>query len=312
MKTDTYNLTFLTPCFCAGADPKRAEIRPSAIRGQLRWWFRCLGGSRDDEREIFGGVADSAEKTKSSAVVIRISGIEFAAADWNPPKVDPNAPSSYVWYFASVSGKPSETKETITPVGQGVVNPISHRSGKKPSGTKATGPRWTKDGAIAPETRCKLTILYRRDVSAKFHKALKTFLALGSIGLRATRGLGAFNCAEQTFNDEIQRILKEAGFQVVKRDNSYSMWNDVIKEIGSLVKGSRKEWRMKSTSPSPFGCSTPRQTSAIWFRPIKDVNSFKLVVFEAPQKRVLEEQSRKNLDLSKLRHAKVNAGRRQY
>jgi len=286
MKTETYNLTFLTPCFCAGADQTKAEIRPSAIRGQLRWWFRCLGGSLDEEREIFGGVANNDEKTKSSAIVIRISEIKPSTDGWKLPRVDPNEPSSYVWYFASVSGKSP--------------------------GKKGTGPRWTTEGAIAPETQCKLTVLYRRDVSPEFHKALKSFLALGSIGLRATRGLGAFNCAEQPFDDEIRRILKDAGFQVVKRDSSHNTLTDVVKEIGSLVKGSRKELRMKSTSSSPFGSSDPRQTSAIWFRPIKDVNGFKLVVFEAPQKRVLEKESRKELDLSKLRHAQADSGRRTY
>lgn len=56
----TYTLEFLMPCFCAGADQARAEIRAPAIRGQLRWWFRALGGSAADERTVFGGVAGTA------------------------------------------------------------------------------------------------------------------------------------------------------------------------------------------------------------------------------------------------------------
>jgi len=38
-------MEIITPCFSGGAQPDRfAEIRAPAIRGQLRWWFRTLGG----------------------------------------------------------------------------------------------------------------------------------------------------------------------------------------------------------------------------------------------------------------------------
>jgi CRISPR type III-B/RAMP module RAMP protein Cmr1 len=36
-------ITFITPCFCRGADCSDSgepEIRPASIRGQLHWWFR--------------------------------------------------------------------------------------------------------------------------------------------------------------------------------------------------------------------------------------------------------------------------------
>lgn len=45
MKPLTFKLELITPCFCGGAEPdKEAEIRAPSIRGQLRWWFRTLGG----------------------------------------------------------------------------------------------------------------------------------------------------------------------------------------------------------------------------------------------------------------------------
>ncbi len=62
----TYHLEIISPCFCGGAEPnQQAEIRPSSIRGQLRWWFRVLGGFkllspmsvRDQEAMIFGSTA---------------------------------------------------------------------------------------------------------------------------------------------------------------------------------------------------------------------------------------------------------------
>lgn len=65
MTRQTYDLEIITPCFCAGADPAQAEIRAPSIRGQLRWWFRVLGGFkslapkplREQEEMIFGSAA---------------------------------------------------------------------------------------------------------------------------------------------------------------------------------------------------------------------------------------------------------------
>ncbi|MCL2104631.1 MAG: type III-B CRISPR module RAMP protein Cmr1 [Kiritimatiellaeota bacterium] len=41
----TNRLSFITPTFLAGANQNTPEIRASSIRGQLRWWFRVLGGT---------------------------------------------------------------------------------------------------------------------------------------------------------------------------------------------------------------------------------------------------------------------------
>lgn len=58
-------LTFLTPCFCGGADNKAgpAELRVPSLRGQLRYWTRVLfhvPGKPDvaakKEHELFGGI----------------------------------------------------------------------------------------------------------------------------------------------------------------------------------------------------------------------------------------------------------------
>src|SRR5690606_30327286 len=101
MLSRSYTLEFIMPCFCAGADQAKAEIRAPSIRGQLRWWFRALAGTRDEENQVFGGVHGG---TTASAVIIR-ARILKRGEPWSPPKVDQNSPDSYVWYFASVSGK---------------------------------------------------------------------------------------------------------------------------------------------------------------------------------------------------------------
>lgn len=68
----SFKITFITPCFCRGADCSdtgEPEIRPSSIRGQLHWWFRALGGSPADENSIFGNVHGGGSASK---VVVRV------------------------------------------------------------------------------------------------------------------------------------------------------------------------------------------------------------------------------------------------
>lgn len=59
-----YAMTVLSPCFCAGADQSKPEIRAASVRGELRWWFRILGGLPDQEQLVFGGVRGSAVASK--------------------------------------------------------------------------------------------------------------------------------------------------------------------------------------------------------------------------------------------------------
>jgi hypothetical protein len=164
-------------------------------------------------------------------------------------------------------------------------------------------------------TTFKLHIFFRRELPvplvAKFDKALKAFLALGGIGLRVTRGLGAFTCAEVPFNESaIRPVLEKAGF---KLDETRELRGDFASEIGSLVKGTRRDLGMKATAPSPFGSASPRQTSAIYFRPLANN---RLAIFEAPHNRVLAPQSRRPITVgatpSKLTRAQPSAAPRRW
>ncbi len=266
MKKETYNLLTLMPLFCAGANQAVAEIRPSSIRGQLRWWFRALGGGRTEEREVFGGIASREENIRSSAVVIRVSDIK-RGNPWQPPKVNPNSSSSYVWFFASKS---------------------------------ADGTRWTSEAVIPPGTTFTLQVIRRRKIASPlFDDALACFLMLGGIGLRITRGLGSFHCEEHPFDLQVLRpILDTAHFAIEECGVSGDV-NKMADKIGSLVKGTRKskgwinDMKKGAEIPSPLGTSLERQTSAIYFRPIKDGNTLRLVAFEAPHDRVLGSPSRR-------------------
>jgi CRISPR type III-B/RAMP module RAMP protein Cmr1 len=81
MKPQTLDLELITRAFVGGMDNStKAEIRVPSIRGQLRWWFRVLGGIpspsskapaiEDQEAQIFGSAAG--EQGNASKLMIRV------------------------------------------------------------------------------------------------------------------------------------------------------------------------------------------------------------------------------------------------
>tara|TARA_Y100000588_G_C14246178_1_gene921526 strand:- start:7 stop:945 length:939 start_codon:yes stop_codon:yes gene_type:complete len=271
----TFDLTCLTPCFCAGQDQAKAEIRASSIRGSLRWWYRALGGSNEREAAIFGGVKGSA---KASQIAVRVGDIE-KGPPWKPDLSKEfggrDRPGSWIWHFATVA------------------------AGKK---------RWTKQGSrdfnqeghLPPETTFKLYIKTSKvaDADPLWIDSLNCFLLLGSIGMRATRGMGALQAINPPKNEEeIKAFLNNNGFLYKSRKTDG--WKDTIFQAEQYLKehknlrGQKYKAGKFGDRPSPLGSATPRQTSSVWFRPIYLEGSWKLVIFEAPHQRVLGRESKK-------------------
>ena len=100
MTSKTYNLEFLTPCFCAGAEQSVAEVRAPSIRGKLRWWFRVVGGGASQEAEVFGSIAG--DEGHGSAVIVRVRE-NVLAAKWQPIQLSGDPNTGYLLYFAQAS-----------------------------------------------------------------------------------------------------------------------------------------------------------------------------------------------------------------
>lgn len=107
MKTETFHLELLTPCFCGGAEPdKQAEIRAPSIRGQLRWWFRTLGGFkslapmsvRDQEAMVFGSTAG--DEGRAGKLVARVRALDGRSPADSADHQTPNmtAPEGYLFF----------------------------------------------------------------------------------------------------------------------------------------------------------------------------------------------------------------------
>lgn len=270
MTRQTYTLEIITPCFCAGAHADRAEIRVPAIRGQLRWWFRALGGSADDESRVFGRAAG--DIGSGSSLRLTLSNYQ-PGPPWTPPQVDPNSPQSYTWHYARESGKAPD------------------------SGRHVAGPRWQTKGAIPPRSTFQLHITYLRPLPAglqqAFDRALQAFLCFGTLGLRATRGLGAFHCSEAySKHQAVIETLHEAGFRISHRrqPEHFPTWEAALRDWSAWLRYKlRKEWKAERFS-ALGGILPRRQTSAVRFRPLwlPALRQFTWMALEAPHHRVLD------------------------
>jgi CRISPR type III-B/RAMP module RAMP protein Cmr1 len=271
---ETYKIEIISPCFCAGADQSKAEIRAASIRGQLRWWFRLISQDPTEESIVFGSVCGD-EDCSASCFSVRVADLRRSTG-WTLPSINPNVPENYVWHFASVSGSTT-------------------RGGR--------GPRWDRSGYIPPKSTFILEIVWRRTppslIKDKFNLALNAFLSLGTLGLRGTRGLGALYCPQFPFSETLEQALRIHGVLVRKREHhdGFPSYEAVLKDYASWFRYDlRKEF--KSAHPSPLGSSNPRQASAVRFRPFKRPDDkYNWLAYEAPHSRTLGKESRTSRQL---------------
>jgi CRISPR type III-B/RAMP module RAMP protein Cmr1 len=252
-----------------------AEVRPASIRGKLRWWFRVLGGTIEQESEVFGGV--HGVDGKSSGLILRVKDVDISSK-WQPLQVDGNSNKGYLLYFAKASGD---------------------------------GVRWQTGGALPEGCSFELQLLWSRTVAADtraiFDLAMDCFLMLGSFGLRATRGLGAFSCkhvpfSEASFATLISQVRERAPHFIAEIAEFSGPRAQILDALGAQLRGLRADCSAVSagrSNPSPLGSSIkPRQTSAVYLRPVREAeNRFRLIVFEAPAEKVLGDASRNQAPL---------------
>lgn len=76
----SFRIRLLTPLFSRGSYEDQAEIRAPSVRGQLHWWFRALGHTLEEERNLFGGITVKESGRRrfedhASRVVIRVAQV---------------------------------------------------------------------------------------------------------------------------------------------------------------------------------------------------------------------------------------------
>ena len=258
-------LTLITPCFCAGADQKVAELRAPSIRGQLRWWFRVLGGTPEQEKELFGGVHGNAAASK---IVVRIKDITplHGKTEELPRQ---NAPLYYLFHFANASGKNKFDKN---------------------------GPRYEPSGWLKEGTAFTVEVLSRQPMKPEeerqFLEAWNAFVTFGGLGLRQTRGLGSFAPQQRLDMNQLKLAMRE-----LERKGVYSWviagmngqpiltgnWKEAMIYLEAAL-GHVRQHGFKSNDSTPLGGGgRSRQASALHLRPVRLQEGYLPVLYYTPQ-----------------------------
>ena len=242
------SLTFITPAFLAGANQNSPEVRAPSIRGALRWWFRVLGGTIEEEKALFGGVHNG---TIASAVRVRVVPGKPGKNAGEVPCV-PNTSYGYLSYFAKVSGN----KEDI------------HRT---------QGQHYLGEGATFT-----LLIDEVRPADALWEKlelAIEAFCTFGAIGLRATRGFGALAETPLPTLERVRALAKALKPRKVYLFEAPERFASALKaheHLGATLQDLRKSKNLHPTNPAAaaLGSSSPRQAAALHLRPLQSTDGF--------------------------------------
>lgn len=265
----TYDIEFLTPCFCAGAEQTRAELRPASIRGQLRWWFRCLGGSPAEERAIFGGVHGN-NPTASTLAIRILRQPQGGQRDWHSQIPQQGvAPRAYLLgFFCGRTGR---------------LNP---------------------SGALPPGSVASIEVILKNPPSQRLEQTLRVFFSIGALGFRATRAAGAFASQQHRLTHQswtaLAEELRKVGFQVTLLGASGNDWVRLLTTAGELLKNKLRGREglgigagRNGSQPNALGSAEPRQSSVLHLRPVRIDGQLRLALIEAPHQRILGQPARR-------------------
>lgn len=255
----------VTPLFMYGLGDT-PELRPSAFKGMMRFWWRALKADPDtrrlrkEEAEIFGGVGEGEGKSK---VCLHIS-----AKNVFTEKKDLRSACRLSWNF-------DQSKRTVTGPHEGIAYLLY---------SVATGKKYIDVGSSFAIT------LSSEDRSAleQVTTTLWAALYLGGFGLRSRRGGGNIQVVELRKPEELAGIpdfrlsggdpsqwlcqnLKTArkklgaqgataakyshlsGCEFLVSKNPYSCWFEALNEVGKLYKSFRENCRNKFFESAIFG-----------------------------------------------------------
>lgn len=290
----TYKIKFITPCFCAGANQQTADVRPSSIRGELRWWFRCLGGTREGEDKVFGTLAGGG---KASSIVVRVANVTRGQTPYTASFTSPGDPGAYLHYLLTAPNESGLSRMWETP----------------PCPASKTKGTVREASQLPPGTAFDLSFLVRRRESQelvdKLNLAMEMMLRFGGIGYRRTRGFGAWINEDSLLTrgdtEKCLKALEVFGFTWNLAQGGSKDGLVVLRQVENRLKGDREantglRLHHPAKERTPLGYSlgrSARQTSAVLFRPTPFMTKageiqFSLLELQAPDS-VLGESTKK-------------------
>ena len=188
--TLSYQCELLTPMYGGGVEPgqvdKEMPIRATAIRGQLRFWWRLLFGNSQDskdsflrEREIWGGLGDAPGEVASSQVSINIRDLKVDLRQIFPA------------VETTVEGESSKTRWHKNLKNQiGLQYALFAAQDKAKPGTLLSACCWRLDIKIEGGAETAPPG-HSATVKQQVEDCLRWWATFGGIGARTRRGLGA-------------------------------------------------------------------------------------------------------------------------
>jgi CRISPR type III-B/RAMP module RAMP protein Cmr1 len=276
MERETFRVEVITPCFLAGAKGV-TEWRSASIRGQLRWWFRAVGGARwpDDlvrvrreEERLFGSTD-------------RRSLLRFRILESPEPAAVPFGTKLLAARLAEIYREPS-AEGRLKILGNGV------EEGSNPLHYLAFGPvakGRVERHYLPPRSRASFEIQWgpgspkREDeIREVFSQALWAWLNLGGIGAKNRKGFGSLHCDTNLWYvapaslDELETQIKALltaarGFQKepdwthfsagsrVFIGESTRKWDEAMERLGAWLIGFRRRYGFPGDTRSTNGIS---------------------------------------------------------
>jgi len=206
MKNQTFQLELITPCFCGGAEPeKQAEIRAPSIRGQLRWWFRTMGGFkslapmsvRDQEALIFGSTAG--DQGKAGKLIVRLKNAPLPSTTTRDDREFHAEVGTDRGYLAF----PLRSKRKRE---NGIERLVEYKG-------KAAFDWEDRRGAAVPLPAFDLQVIWRGNPGLwpDIQALVVVFGNLGALGFRSRRALGALCIASDAVLPDLSAALARFG-----------------------------------------------------------------------------------------------------
>lgn len=272
MVTQTRSYELITPMFGGGAQPGVADpdiiIRPSGIRGQLRFWWRaCKGGDFDGDLEAMKEAEDMLFGAASTPGKPRPSQVEVAVNVTD--KGQPVQP--FVLEYRGDKPPRIRSKNDIPPYASFPLQPTQDEINRYRMATKIN--------PVRSKVKFDLIISYPENQKEAVEAALWAWETFGGVGGRTRRGFGALNLTavdgkpaplpkgqdaelsikkglkayvtHSNWPDNVPHLSKEPKMAVTKvRKSPDESWRHLIRNLQSF-----RQQRYEGTEPNTPGRS---------------------------------------------------------
>lgn len=286
------HLETVTPAFIGTSNTDGAEWSAKGIRGQLRWWFRAVGGGicagdadavRRLEFEVFGGMATRSDDARASS--LRIVAPPVASAEFVPKHgvegraLDANALAE-AWKVEQADLNTVRQRLDVA----GRTNPLGYLGYGPIEYDKSVRKSVYSRGRI-PE-RAKLSMRFQWNPEAEgtaktiFDRALWCWTNLGGIGARSRRGFGSLVRIDaeaiktvEDFDEAVRRNVADARDATtaewthftsgthVFRSHRFTKWEDAMTAAGAWLIAFRRRYGMSGDERARV-----RQRDYEWFK----------------------------------------------